>query len=103
MSYPNSGLQPLRASYVGIFPNNFVCSPRVKSKYFNLFTTSAPYKSHIKSFDFGPCNARGETSGSNTFTSKFRPIAMPFAHKTASESAIENQKRSSANFNKTGH
>ena len=44
------------------------------------------------SCEVGPCNCKGETSGSDTLTSKPELTATPCAHNKTSLSAKDNQK-----------
>src|SRR5437867_12551528 len=56
----------------------------------------------MRPFDVGPWTWSGETSGSEIRTSIAEWRATPFAHRRRSESAAENQKRSSARRMRTG-
>ena len=62
----------------------------------------SPNNFTIMSRDFGPCNCRGEASGSKILTSKSVFTATPWAHNKMSLSAKEIQKRSSARRKRTG-
>ena len=52
--------------------------------------------------DLGPCNCKGDTSGSLIVTFNPEFIATPCAHNKISLSPNDNQKWFSANLSKTG-
>ena len=64
--------------------------------------TQSPKILAITSSAFGPCTAKGETSGSNTFTFKPLSAAIALENNTMLLSAIDSQKRVSESFNNIG-
>ena len=63
----------------------------LKVKNFNSCAHS-PSIFFITNGAFGPCNDRGDTSGSDSFTSKLVEAAIPLHHNKTSLSAIDSQK-----------